>query len=141
MLISITSQRETKTCWTNLEKMLVVQLSFLYIEQLLTKPSFGKRRTYANQLLALMPAKYTPIRCVKPCPLLFTRVGVSYQKPEDSHFDKTKPVALKIRLCFVFNEQELIVKLRDFTLQADRIKSTVLVLVGFVLIAMLCLEL
>ena len=63
-------------------------------------------------------------RCVNPCPVVFTRVGISIQIPVDSHLDKTRPVALIIWSCLIFNEQDLIVKLRASTLQADRRKMT-----------------
>ena len=76
----------------------------------------------------------------KRCPSVFICVGISIQKPVDSHLDKTRPVALKIWSYLIFNEQDLIVKLRASTLQADRKKLTALVLMGFVLIAILCLK-
>ena len=87
-----------------------------------------------------MPTNYTPTQCANPCPPVFIRVGISIQKPVDSHLDKTKPVALKIWSCLIFNEQDLIVKLRASTLQADRRKLIASVLMGFVLIATLCLK-
>ena len=52
-------------------------------------------QTYANLLLGLMPANYTTTRCVNPCPPVFIRVGISIQKPIESHLDRTRPVALK----------------------------------------------
>ena len=97
-------------------------------------------QTYANLLLELMPANYTPTRCANPCPPVFIRFGISIQTPVDSHLDKTRPVALKIWSCFIFNVQDLIVKLRASTLQADRRKLIASVLMGFVLIATLCLK-
>ena len=72
--------------------------------------------TYANLLLELMPANYIPTRCFISCPPVFMRVGILIPKPVDSHLDKTSPVALKIWSCFIFNEQDLIVKLRNSTL-------------------------
>ena len=53
---------------------------------------------------------------------------------------QNNPVALKIWSCLIFNEQDLIVKMRASTLQADRRKLIVSVLMGFVLIAILCLK-
>ena len=79
-------------------------------------------QTYENLLLGLMPANYTPTRCVNSCPPVFIRVGISIQKPVDSHLDKTRPVALKRWSCLFINVQDLIVKLRASTLQADRRK-------------------
>ena len=97
-------------------------------------------QTYANLLLELMPVNYTPTRCANPCPPVFIRVGISIQKPVDSYLDKTRPVALKIWSCLNFNVQDLIVKLRASTPQADRKKLIASVLMGFVLIAILCLK-
>ena len=89
-----------------------------------------KSQTYANLLLELMPANYTPTLCANPCPLVFIRVGISIQKPVDSHLDKTRPVASKIRSCLLFKVQDLIVKLRASTLQADKRKLIASVLMG-----------
>ena len=97
-------------------------------------------QTYANLLLGLIPANYTPTRCANPCPLVFIRVGITFQKPVDSHLDKTRPVAWKIWLWLFFNVHELIVKLRASTPQADRRILIASVLMGFVLIAILSLE-
>ena len=80
-----------------------------------------------------------PTRCANPRPPVFKRVEISFQKPVDSHLDKARPVAFKIRSCLIFNVQDLIVKLRASTLQADRKKLIASVLMGFVLIAILCL--
>ena len=115
-------------------------LSFLHAKQLLMKLLSESLQTYANLLLGLMPANYTRTRCVNPCPPVFIRVGISIQKPVDSHLDKTRPVALKIWACLIFNVQDLIVKLRASTLQAYRRKLIASVLMGFVLIAILCLK-
>ena len=87
-----------------------------------------------------MPGKYNPTRCVNPCPPVFIRVGLSIKKTVDSHIDKTRSVALKIWSSLIFNEQDLIVKMRASTLQADRRKLTASVLLGFVLIAILCFK-
>ena len=115
-------------------------LSFLHAKQLLMKLLSESLQTYANLFLRLMAANYTPTRCANPCPPVFIRVGIWIQKPVDSHLDKTIPVAFKIRSSFTFNVQDLIVKLRASTLQADRRKLIASVLMGFVLIAILCLK-
>ena len=70
--------------------------SFLHAKQLLMKFLSESLRTNANLLLGLMPANYTPTRCANPCPPVFIRLGISIQKPVESHLDKTRPVALKI---------------------------------------------
>ena len=133
------SQRQIKTYWKKIEKtLLVIHLSLLHAKQLLMKLLSDTVQTYANLLLGLMPANYTPTRCVNSFPRVFIRVGISIQKPVDSHFDKTRPVALKIWSCLIFSVQDLIVKLRASTLQVDRLKLTASVLMGFVHRAIIC---
>ena len=120
--------------------LLEAHLSFLHAKQLLMKLLYECLQTYANLLLGLMPANYTPTRSANPCLPVFIRVGISTQKPVDSHLEKTRRVALKIWSCLIFNLQDLIVKLTASTLQADRKKWIASVLMGFVLIARLCLK-
>ena len=138
---SIPSQMEIKIYCKKFEKMsLVAHLSFLHAKQLSMKLSSESLQIFANLLLGLMPANYTPTRCVNSCPQVFIRVGISIQKAVDSHLDKTRPVVLKIWSSLIFNVQDLIVKLRASTLQADRRKLTASVLMGFDFIAILCLK-
>ena len=87
-----------------------------------------------------MPANYTPTRCAKQCPLVFIRVGFSIQKRVGSYLDKRRPAALKIWSCLISNVQDQNVKLGASLQQADRRKLTASVLMGFVLIATLCLK-
>ena len=67
-----------------------------------------------------MPANYIPTRCVNPCPPVFIRVGISFQKRVDSHLNKTRPAALKIWSCLNCNEQDHNVKVKTSSQQADR---------------------
>ena len=62
-------------------------------------------QTQANLLLGLIPANYTPIRCVNPCPSVFIRVGMSIKKPVGSHLDKTRPVVLKKKKVMLYFQQ------------------------------------
>ena len=138
---SIHSRKEIKTFWEKLEKMLlVVHPSFLHARQLLMKHLFESLQTYANLLLGFMPAHYIPNRCVNACLPVSIRVGISIQKRVDSHLDKTKPAALRIWSCPFSTEQDHNVKLKASLRQADRRKLTASVLMGFVLIATLCLK-
>ncbi len=90
---SIPSQWEIKIFWKKLGKRsLVVDLLFLHTKQFLMKLLSKSIQTNASLLLGLMPAIYTPTRCVKPCPPFFIRAGISIQKLVDSHLDKTRPV-------------------------------------------------
>ena len=131
----IHSLKDMKTFWKKFETMLVVHLSFLHAKQLLMKLLIENQQTYANLLLGLTLANYTPTRCVNPCRPVFIRVGISIQKRVDSHLDKTKPAALKIWSRPISNEQDQNVKLKASLQQADRRKLTASVLMGFVLIA------
>ena len=118
----------------------MVHLSFLHAKQLLMKLFFESLQTLANFLLGLLPANYIPIGCVNPCLPYFIRVYTSIQKRADSHVDTTRPAALRIWSCPFSNEQDQNVKLRASLQQGDRKNLIVSVLMGFVLIAPLCLK-
>ena len=137
---SIHSLKEIQTFWIKFQKMLLVgHLSFLHAKQLLMKLLFENQQTFANLLLRLTLANYTPTRCVNPCQPVFIRVEISIQKRVVSYLDKTRVAALKIWWCLSSNEQDQNVKLKASLKQADRRKLTSSVLMGFVLIATLCL--
>ena len=91
-------------------------------------------------MLGLTLANYTPTRCVNPCRPVFIRVGISIQKRVDSYLAKTRPAALKIWSCLISNEQDQNVKLKASLQHADGRKLTASVLMGFVLMATLCLK-
>ena len=120
--------------------LFVVHLSFLHAKQLSMKLLSESLQIYANLLLELMPANYIPTPWVNPSPPVSKRVGISIQKSVDSHLEKTRPAPLELWSLLIFNEQDLIVKRRASTLQADRTKLTASVLMDFVLIAKLCLK-
>ena len=109
-------------------------------KQLLMKLFFENQQTYANLLLGLTLANYTPTRCVNPCRPVFIRVGISIQKLVDSYLDKTRPAALKIWSCLISNEQDQNVKLKVSLQQVDRRNLIASVLMACVLIATLCLK-
>ena len=142
MQSSIHSRKEIKTFWKKFEKMLLmVYLSFSHGKQLLMKFLFEEnQQTYANLLLGLTLANCTPTRCVNPCRPVFISTVISFQKRVDSYLDKTGHAALKIWSCLISNEQDRNVKLKASLQQADRRKLTASVLMGFVLIATLCLK-
>ena len=71
-------------------------------------------------MLELMPANYTPTRCVNPYPAVPIRVGILIQRRVDLSLDKTRPPALKVWSCPIFNEQAQNVKLKVSPKQADR---------------------
>ena len=101
---------------------------------------FESLQTYTNLLLGLMPANYVPTQCVNSCPPVFIRVGISIQKRVDSHLDKTKPGALKKWSCHISNEQEQNVKFEASLQQADSRKLNAPMLMGFGLLATICLK-
>ena len=119
---------------------MVVHLSFLHEKQLLMKVSLENQPTYANLLLGLIWVNYTPTRCVNLCQPVFIKVGTSVQRQIDLRFDKTKPAALKKWSCPFFKKKDQNLKLKASLQQADRRELTALVLVGFVVIATLCLK-
>ena len=112
----------------------------LHAKQLLMKLIFESLQTYTNLLLVLTLANYFPTRCVNPCLPVLIRIGIWTQKRVDSHLDKTRRTASGIWSCPISNEQDQKVKLEASLQQADRRKLTASVLMGFVLIATLCLK-
>ena len=87
-----------------------------------------------------MLATYILTRCVKPCPPVLLRVGISVQRQIDFNLNKTRPIALKIWSCLIFNEKDQITKVRASIQPAERTKLTTSVSTLFVLIATLCLK-
>ena len=137
---SIPSRMELKTFRKKLGKMLlVVHLSFLLKKEWLKIFLFEKQQLYANPLFALTLANYTPARCVNPCQLVFIRVRILIRKRVYLCLDKTIPAVSEIWFCLFFNEQEQHVKLKASLQQADK-KMFALLLMGFDLIATLCLK-
>ena len=57
----------------------MVHLSFSHGKQFVMKLLIENQQTYANLLLGLTLANYTPTRCVNPCRPVFIRVGISIQ--------------------------------------------------------------
>ena len=101
---------------------------------------FESLQTYANLLLGLMQANYIPTRFVNPCLLVFIHVGISIQRRVASRLDKTGAAALKIWSFPISNDQDQNVKLKAYLQHADRRNLPASVLMGFFLIATLCLK-
>ena len=138
---SIHSEKEIKTFGWEFKKMLlVVLLSFLHAKQLLMKLLFESLQTHEYLLLGLTLDNYVSTRCVNQCLPVFIRFGIWTHKRVDSHLEKRRPAALKIWSCPICNEQDQNVKLKTSLQQVDRRKLTASVLLGFVLIATLCLK-
>ena len=115
--------------------------SIVFTRKAVVDETFIRKSTnICKSIVGIDISQLYPTRCANPCPPIFIRVGISIQKPVDSHLDKTRPVSLKIWSCLIFNVHDLIVKLRASTLQADRRKLIASRLVGFALIATLCLK-
>ena len=105
--------------------LLVVSPLFLHAKQLLKKLLFENQKNYANLLLGLTLANYTPTRCVNPCRLNIIRVGNSIQRRVYLLFDKTGPEVP------IFNEQVQHVKMNGSLQQANRGKLTASVMMVF----------
>ena len=75
--------------------LLVVHPSFLHEKQLLIILLIENQQTYANLLLGLMLANYTPTRSVSPCRPAFIHVGISIQKLVGLRLDQTRPANSK----------------------------------------------
>ena len=99
-----------------------------------------KSTNLCKSIVGIDASQLYPYSMCQPMPTGLIRVGISFLKTVHSHLDKTRLIALKIWSCLIFNLQDLIVKLRASTLQADRRKLTPSVLMVFVLIAELCLK-
>ena len=99
---------------------------------MLMKFLFQNQQTYANFLLRLMLANYTPTGCVNLCRPVLVHDGFKIPRREFSYFDKTRPVDLKRWSCPIFNKQDPNLKLKSSTLQADIRNFTVSVLMNFV---------
>ena len=121
--------------------LLLVSLSFLHAKQLLMKVFFDSLQLYASQLWGLMPANYNPSRFVNQCPPVNIRSGISMHRHLDSHPDKTRHVALEMRSCPVFKEQDKIAELRPSIQQVDRRKLTASVLIVLIFLVTLCSKL
>ena len=114
--------------------------SIVFTRKAVVDETFIRKSTNICQSVVRIDASqlYSCSMC-QPMPTgLYTR-WIPIQKAVDSHLDKTRTVALKTWSCLIFNKQDLIVKLRASTLQADKRKLTASVLMGFALIAILCL--
>ena len=118
----------------------MVHLSYLHNKKLLMKLVSEYQQTYANLLLGWKLAYYTPTQCVKPCLPVFIHVAIQIRTRLDSRLNKTRPAALKKRSCPDFNKQDSNVKTKSSTLQADKRKLTISVLMGFVRLATLSLR-
>ena len=100
----------------------------------------GKSINICKSIVGIDASQVYPYSMCQPMPTgLYTR-WISIQKRVVSHLDKTRPAALKIWSCPISNEQDQNVKLKASSQQADRRKLTASVLMGFVLIATLCLK-
>ena len=105
---STPSQREIKNYWKKFEKTSSVdQLSFLHAKQLLMKLLSESLQTYANLLLGLMPANFTPYSMCQHMPTgLHTRWDIdsetssftprqnktrSFENMVVSYFQRTRP--------------------------------------------------
>ena len=85
--------------------LLVIFLLFLHAKQLLMKLFFGSLYHYSRG---------------QPTPWSFYWLSFLIQRRVDSHFEKTRPVPLKIWYCLVFNKQYQAAKPETFLQQAHK---------------------
>ena len=113
---------------------------FSYGKQLLMKLFFRKSTNLCKSILGIDPSKIYTYSMCQPMPTgLYTRWDcdsetIRFTPPEN------RSVALNLWPFHFSNEEDLVVKLRASTLKADRKKLTISVLIGFVCIAILCLN-
>ena len=111
----------------------------VFTRKALVDETFIRKSTNkCKSIVGIDASQLYPYTMCQPMPTgLYTRWDID---SETSRFTprQNKPVTLKIWPCLTFNKQDLIVKLRASTLQADRRKLTASVLMGFLLTAILC---
>ena len=117
--------------------------SIVFIRKAVVDETFVRKSSnLCKSIVGIDASQLYPYSMCQPMPTgLYARWHfVSIQKLVDSYLDKTRPAVLKIWSCPISNEQDQNVKLIAFLQQADRRKLTASVLMGFVLIATLCLK-
>ena len=138
---SIHSWLELKTFWKQNREDVVAGPSIVFTrEAIVDENFFGIQQRCAKTLLGLILSNSTLTRCVNPCRSAFIRIRISIQRQVDLPLNKTRPSASKIRSCPIFNEQDRNVILKASALQAGRRELTVLELMDFVPIAIVCSE-
>ena len=139
---SIRSLRETKACCRKWEKIQWADHTLRpRAKQSLAKPSFGNRFFCAKESLVLMRVNSIRTQRANLSQQYSTRIVILIRRPADSYCDRTGPIALKKLSCLISKEQNENVALRASIQQADRIKLIASLLMGFVLLATLCLRL
>ena len=138
---SIHSPKEIKTLWKKNREDVVGGPSIVFTRKAVVDETFiRKSANICKSIVGIDEANNIPTRCINPCLPVFIPIGISIQKRLDSHLDRTRAAALKIWSCPNSNEQDTKVKLKACLQQADRRKLLASVLMGFVLIATLCLK-
>ena len=115
--------------------------SILFTREAVVDETFIRKSTnICKSIVRIDASQLYPYSMCQPMPTgLYTRWDID---SETGRFTprQSKTRSFEIWYCLIFNEQDLIVKLRASTLQADRRKLIPSVLMGFVLIATLCLK-
>ena len=111
--------------------------SLVFTRKAVVETSIRKSTNISKPFVRIDASQLYPFSMCQPMPTgLYTRWDI------DSETSRFTPRQNKTRSFenLIFNEQDLIVRLRASTLQADGRKLTASVLMGFVLIAILCLK-
>ena len=118
--------------------------SIVFTRKAVVDETFIRKSTnLCKSIVGIDASQLYPYSMCQPMPTgrpVFISVGISIQKRIDSYLDKIKHPALKLWSCFISNDEDQNVKLKASLQQADRRKMTASVLMGFVLIATLCLK-
>ena len=121
MQISIHSGKEIKTFLEKIREDVLGGPSIVFTRKAVVDETFiRKSANICKSVVGKDASQLYPTRCVNPCRPVSIGVGISIQKQVDSHLDKTRPEALKIRSCLISNEQNQNVKLKASLQQVDR---------------------
>ena len=86
-----------KDLWEKIREDVAGGPSVVFTRKAVVDETFIRKSTnICKSIVGIDASQLIPTRCASPCPPVSIRVGISTQKPEDSHLDKTRPVAWKI---------------------------------------------
>ena len=115
--------------------------SIVFTRKAVVNETFIRKSTnICKSFVGIDASQLYPYSMCQPMPTGLIRVGIWTQKRVVSHLDKTRLAAMKIWSRPISIEQDQNVKLKASLQQVDRRKLIALVLMGFVLIATLCLR-
>ena len=124
-----------------IQEGIVGRPSIVFTRKALVDETFIRKSTnICESIVGIDASQLYPYSICQPMPVgLYTRWDII---SETSSFTplENKTGSFEKSSCFIFDEEDLIVRLRASTMKAERRKLTASVLIGFVLIATLCLK-